>query len=399
MKYVVAIISALLLFVSCKSKKNSAPADDSVYYTCSMDPQVRENKPGKCPICKMELTPVKKSAGRHTDEIELSAQQVQLGNIGVDTVSNGAIGNQVLLNATLNFDQQRTSSVSARVAGRVERLYFKNPGDYVAKGAKLYDLYSEALNNAKQEYLLALEKQQTLNNPQIDFAQLVQAAKNKLLLWGMSEAQVSELAKSKSSASTTSFYSNEAGFITGLDIKEGDYVAEGGTVVRMADLSIIWAEAQLYSSQLSSIDIKGQAIVRFPALPGLSITGRVEFVNPEINPGSRINLVRISLPNNSHLLKPGMQAYVALESQQVSTLSLPVDAVLRDSHGALVWTETGTNIFKYKMVEPGLENNGRIEIKSGLAPGDRVVVSGAWLINSEYIFKKGSQPMAGMNMQ
>ena len=115
----------------------------------------------------------------------LSDQQIQLGNVQVDTVGKGVIGNETVLTATLNIDETNSATVSARIAGRIERLYFKNEGDYIQKGARLYDVYSEELNNAKQEYILALEKQATLDNSIIDFKQLVQSAKNKLLLWGM----------------------------------------------------------------------------------------------------------------------------------------------------------------------------------------------------------------------
>ncbi|HMC86481.1 MAG TPA: heavy metal-binding domain-containing protein, partial [Chitinophagaceae bacterium] len=115
-----------------------------VYYTCSMHPQVHEAKPGKCPICKMELIAVNKS-GNATDEIELSDQQILLGNIQVDTIRNGSIGEQVVLAATLNFDQQNENVISSTVMGRVDKLYYKNIGDYVTKGAKLFDLYSEEL--------------------------------------------------------------------------------------------------------------------------------------------------------------------------------------------------------------------------------------------------------------
>ena len=156
MKYFFAILISSLLLVACKSKKIETPADADVYYTCSMDPQVKESKPGKCPVCKMDLTPAKKSTNTITNEIELSPQQVQLGNIRMDTIRNGTIGDQMILTATLNVDQLKTNSVSARVMGRIDKLYFKNMGDYVSNGAKLYDLYSEELNNAKQEYLLAL---------------------------------------------------------------------------------------------------------------------------------------------------------------------------------------------------------------------------------------------------
>jgi Cu(I)/Ag(I) efflux system membrane fusion protein len=394
MKYYFVIMISILL-IACKSKKTEVPADPDMYYTCSMDPQVKEDKPGKCPVCKMDLTPVKKSIGTVMDEIELSDQQVQLGNIHMDTIRSGAIGDQMVLTGILNFDQLKENAVSSRVMGRIERLYFKNVGDYVSKGAKLFDLYSEELNNTKQEYLLVLEKQKTLDNSLIDFSQLVQSAKNKLLLWGMSESQIQELAKNKKATPLTSFYSNASGYITAMDVKEGGYVTEGGTIVRLADLSTLWAEAQVYSSQLSFIDKGGQAIVQFPDMQGKEVKGKIEFVNPEINPYTRINLVRVTIPNPGNKLKPGMPAYVVIKNRERKSLSLPTDAVIRDNRGASVWVQIKGNKFKYKMVEIGLESNDRVEIKSGLTDGDVVVISGAYLLSSEYIFKIGSNPMEG----
>ena len=392
-------ISIAMLVTSCKSKTGTIVTDPDVYYTCSMDPQVKENKPGKCPVCKMELTPAKKSStGTVTDEIELSEQQVQLGNIRMDTIRSGTIGDQTVLPATLNFDQLKENAVSSRVMGRIEKLYFKNIGDYVSKGAKLFDVYSEELNNAKQEYLLTLEKQKTLDNSVIDFSQLIQSAKNKLLLWGMTELQIQELAKSKKATSLTSFYSNAGGYIKTMDVKEGDYVMEGGTVVRLADLSTLWAEAQVYASQLSFIDKGDQAIIQFPDMQGKEVKGKIEFVNPEINTDTRINLIRVSIPNPGNQLKPGMPAYVVIKNHESKSLSLPTDAVIRDNRGASVWVQIKGNKFKYKMVEIGLESNNRVEIKSGLKNGDVVVISGAYLLNSEYIFKIGSNPMAEMKM-
>ena len=214
----------------------------------------------------------------------------------------------------------------------------------------------------------------------------------------VNELQIQELLKNKSASSFTSFYSNAEGYITAMEIKEGDYVAEGGTIVRLADLSTLWAEAQVYSSQLSVIDNDGQAIVQFPDMQGKEVSGKIEFVNPEINPDTRINLIRVSFPNPGNYLKPGMPAYVVIKNSKNKSLSLPADAVIRDSRGASVWVQTSGHKFKYKMVEIGLETNDRVEIKSGLKDGDIVVISGAYLLNSEYIFKIGSNPMEGMKM-
>jgi Cu(I)/Ag(I) efflux system membrane fusion protein len=387
-----------LLFTACNYKKKNPTKDADTFYTCSMDPQIMESEPGKCPICHMELTAVKKSNTEKMDEIKLSEQQIQLGNIHIDTLGSGKFGIQTVLNAVLTIDQSKTNIVSSWVMGRVDKLYYKNLGDYVTKGTKLFDLYSEALNNAKQEYLLALEKQKTLVGTAIDFNQLVQSAKNKLLLWGMSEAQLNELAINKKSSTLTTFYSTASGYITSMEIKEGDYVDEGGTIVKLADLSTLWAEAQVYASQLSLLDRGADAIIQIPDMPGPEIKGKIDFENPEISPDIRINLVRVTIPNPGNKLKPGMLAYVTLKSHQRNVLTLPMEAVLRDGKSTSVWVMTREGIFKNKMVMTGLENNNRIEIKSGLEAGDIVVVSGAYLINSEYIFKRGANPMEGMKM-
>ena len=334
-----------------------------------MDPQVKENKPGKCPICKMELTAGRKTNQQHTDEIELSAQQVQLGNIHVDTIGKSSITGQMLLNAELNFDPLKSIAVSTKAKGRIDKLYFKVIGDYVPKGAKLFDLYSEELNSAKQEYLLVLEKQKALDNSVIDFAQLLLGAKNKLFLWGLSEAQIEELARNKKPSTITTFYSSTGGFLTTLDIKEGDYILEGGTVVILTDLSTLWAEAQVYSSQLFAINIHDNVLVRFPDLPSKQVTGKIEFMNPENNPDTRINLIRMSISNADGQLKPGMKAYFTVQNMHANVFSLPTDAVIRASHGAAVWVQTGHNQFKHKIVELGLENSDRVEISPGFKKG------------------------------
>lgn len=380
----------LLMLAQCKGRHADTVSSDT-YYTCSMDPQVVESRPGTCPICKMDLTPVKKSSGQKKDEIELSEQQIRLGNIHADTIRNGSIGDRMVLTATLNIDQMKAVSVSSRLMGRIERLYFRNQGDYVAKGKPLYDLYSEELNNAKQEYILAAERRSAFGSDAvIDVDQLLQGARNKLLLWGMTEGQIQELLKTRKASPTTTVYSPTAGYITDLLLREGDYVMEGGTIVKIADLSTLWAEAQVYASQLSSLNSSSAAIVRLPDLDGREVRGRIEFVNPEISPDTRINLVRVSIPNPGNQLRPGMPAYVVLESPQRRSLSVPIDAVIRSGSGTHAWVRSGTHTFRSVMVRTGLETDDRIEILSGLKEGDVVVTSGAYLLHSEYVFRKGA---------
>jgi Cu(I)/Ag(I) efflux system membrane fusion protein len=265
-------------------------------------------------------------------------------------------------------------------------------------GAPLYELYSEELNNAQQEYLLILQKQKALGNSIVNYNDLAQSARNKLLLWGISAAQIEGLTRAGKAAATTTFYNKSGGAITELDVKEGDYIGEGGTIIKTADLSKLWVEGQVYTSQLSGFDPSATVTIQFPDLPGKTLKGRITFVNPEINPDNRINLVRIEVPNKDHLLRPGMPAYVTVRALQRKMVSLPSDAVLRNGSMSVIWVQTSQNKFTSRMVETGHEGDGFIEIRSGLRPGDAVVTSGAYLLQSEYIFRNGASPMEGMDM-
>lgn len=408
------VFLGIYLFSSCTTKKTtkdktkttskviSKPAKD-VYYTCSMHTQVHLDHPGHCPICNMKLIAVSKTNKMHAHKmkmvVDLSPQQIRLGNIKTDTVKEGVFGDKLLLTGTLNFNEEKLNSVSARVKGRVDKLYFKNEGDYVHKGDKLYDLYSEKLNNAKQEYVNALQQTHTISGHSlINYKAIVQSAKTKLLLWGMTNAQINRLAQSKEVPTHTSFYSTESGFITSISIKEGDYVMEGGTVVQLADLSTLWAEAQVYSSQMSLIHKGESAIVNIPSMNNETIHGTIDFINPEINPDGRINLIRTVIPNKDKQLRPGMPVYISVIGQQHKSLELPSSAFLKDTKGTIVWIQTMPGVYEMRKVKTGSEENNKTEIMSGLKKGEIVVTSGVYLLNSEYIFEHGSNSMGGMKM-
>ena len=393
----IAICFAVLIISSCNQSAKQQAGKTTTYYTCSMHPQVMEDKPGKCPICGMTLIAVSKGSATISNEISLDQEQIQLGNIHTDTIRNGFTGDKMTLTGTLNFDQKKLSSLNARVEGRITTLYFKNIGDYVHKGDKLYDIYSEELNSAKQEYVTIL-LQKNVDITLVNYPALVEAAKEKLVLWGMSNGQIDQLKKIKEVPTETSFYSDQDGYITNLNIKEGDYVTEGGAVMQLADMSTLWAEAQVYTSQLSSFDQNGTATVQIPDLNDLQINGHIDFVNPEIDPNTRINLVRVTIANIDKQLHPGMPVYVLLNGNRHNAISLPEDAVLRDGNGSVIWVETKSGTYHPRMVKTGVDDGDFIEILSGLQAGEVVVTSGAYLLNSEYIFRNGSGPIPGMKM-
>jgi Cu(I)/Ag(I) efflux system membrane fusion protein len=398
MHHLKIIMIAVILVASCIHKKQGEKiAKKESYYTCSMHPQVMQDHPGNCPICGMKLIEVPKTS-TNTNEIHLTAQQIMLGNIIVDTIRSGSIGDRTVLAGTLNFDQQKLSSVSTRSAGRIEKLYTKNIGDHVHKGDKLYDLYSEQLNNAKQEYLGALQQAKSAGNSLINYSVLVESSKNKLILWGMTQQQIDQLVQNKQASALTTFYSSEDGYITALNVKEGEYVAEGGAIVQLAGLTTLWAEAEVYTTQLNGFSKGGKVIVQVPGLNNAPINGTIDFVNPEINPDTRINLVRVTIVNKNNQLHPGMPVYIIAVNKKHNSITLPINGVLMDSKGATVWVQTKIGVYEARMVQVGITDNNMIEVQSGLKEGEAVVISGAYLLNSEYIFEHGAEPMAGMDM-
>ncbi len=214
---------------------------------------------------------------------------------------------------------------------------------------------------------------------------------------GLTNEQLKQLAQSKQSSPVTTFYSTEAGYITAINVNEGEYVMEGGAVVQLANLSTLWAEAQVYTTQMSFINRNENVSVQIPDL-NETIVGTIDFINPQINAGTRINLIRVIIPNKNNRLHPGMPVYITIDKQQHNSITLPADAVLKDSEGATVWVQTEPGVYEIRMVKTGIAENNAIEIISGIHVGDLVVTSGAYLLNSEYIFQNGSNPMAGMDM-
>lgn len=420
MKLFLTILSIIFLLAACDTQRKKA-AMAGIQYTCPMHPQVLKDEAGECPICHMDLVPSHQyqadtmhheiaatdslvNAGDSSndmdmnaaEEIELTAEQVLLANIQTDTIGSTGFGNSMVLTGTVTLNEKEIETVSARVKGRVERLYHKNTGDYVGKGTRLYELYSEELNSAKQEYILLLQRRGGVGNTVIDFNQLVEAARHKLILWGMTPTQIKTLEHSRKTSYTTTFYSTASGFIKELNVTEGAYVMEGQSMVRLANTSSVWVETQAYTSQLSRLSRNAAVTVQLPELDNKKVNGTIEFASPEINQQSRINLLRVNIPNPGNQLKPGMVAYIYLNSPQRTTISLPGDAVLRDNNIARVWVKTGKTTFALKKLTIGAENGNSVEVLSGLKRGDVVVISGAYLLNSEYLLRNGYSTMSGM---
>ncbi len=383
------IINTLLflLFISCK---RSEPAlKENEFYVCSMDPQVVEKHPGMCPICKMPLakTIIDKSQLQY---IKLNNEQAKLANIKTGKLTLGNIGKEILLTGVFNVNQNNTEQVSARIKGRIDYLNFKIVGSEVKKGDKLYDFYSRDLFQAQEEYLLALEKTKLL---QLQDEGIATAAKNKLLLWGLTDAQINELSNTKKAKTTIPVYSKVNGTITQIPLKDGDYVEEGMEVYQLADLHNIWVEAQIYNAELALIK-EGDLVDVIPeAYPDENIKGKVVYINPELQNGSQVNIVRIELSNEYLKLKPGMQAYVLLKTELKPAIVLPLNGLVFNQGKTIAFVEKENGLYEPRLVTTGIQNKDKIEIISGLKENEKVVTNGAYLIYSEYVFKRGKKPL------
>jgi Cu(I)/Ag(I) efflux system membrane fusion protein len=391
-----SLFAATLLLAACT--KPAPPVEENVYYTCSMDPQVMEQRPGPCPICKMPLVRVEIAADKKENEVKLSEEQIRLANIQTDMVRLQALGEEITLAATLRENQNGINTVTARLAGRLDRLFVRNAGEYVRVGQAVFELYSEDLAAAQQDYLLALKSKSRYGSTDLDFARIAEAAHNKLLLWGMTEAQLQEIEQSGIPKNTVTFYSRYSGYVMEAPPAEGSYVAEGSAVLKLADLRTLWAEAQLYVSDLPFLAQTREASVTLPYYPGRILSGKVSFVNPNLEAASKIVLTRVEISNPSGEYQPGMQAWITLKGKTRRAIAVPTNALIQDSRGVTLWIKNVTGGFEGRMVRIGIANEDYTEIVEGLQVGETVVVSGAYLLQSELVFKKGADPMAGHKM-
>lgn len=398
------LLALPLLFISCGQQEKKTPqvaAKSQFYYTCSMHPQVHEDHPGSCPICGMKLIKVEMTGGnsKQAGHITLTATQIQLAGIQTDTVREAYTGQQKTISGTVTTDEMASEELSARLAGRVQRLFIRTTGEKVSIGQPVYSLYSEDLQEAEKEYLLAREQQQKLHNPDVDYAALISAAESKLKLWGLTSGQVASLAKSGKVSATTIIISTVNGTVSELNVHEGDYVTEGMTILKTQGLGNLWVEAQLYSGEAEGLRVGQSVTVSFPDLNGQTMPGKVSFINPELSDASKVDLVRISITNSQGLLRPGMQANVLLGDGKHS-LAVPASAVITSAKGSLVWVRNHDGSFSGRMVALGSGNSNFVKINSGINAGDIVVINGAYLLNSEAIFRNGSNQdsRAGMKM-
>lgn len=357
---------------------------DGVVYQGGMHPDVVQDEPGQCPICGMDLTPVRVD-GASSEEGVIRVQPATLQSMGVRTATAEVAPLQRRLRTTGRFEasEEALRAVAPKVGGFVERLYVDYEGARVQEGQPLLALYSPELVATQEEYLLALRNAERLGGGK-DAQRLVDAARRRLAYWDISEQQIRALQETGTPQKTLTLHAPASGTVTQKSVVEGQEIRAGQTLMHLADLGRLWLMLDLYEQDLAWIE-EGDAVeIELPYAPGEPLTGRIEQIYDTLDPETRTARARVVVPNAGGRLKPGMYATATLTGGEAEARPVvPSEAVIRTGEEAVVILALGDGRFRPMPVEMGLEADGRVQILSGLGGGEAVVTSAQFLIDSE----------------
>ncbi|EIF51354.1 efflux RND transporter periplasmic adaptor subunit [Sulfurovum sp. AR] len=373
-----------------------------VYYTCSMHPQIREKKPGKCPICHMNLTKIEidgemlnASDVQHSDKKHLSQnaekvvanvklRKAQLKHFKPDffPVSEMKMTKKIRLLGLVLQSEQTESKIPARVKGRVEKVYVKSTGSFVRINDPVIDLYSPELITAGEEYLIA-RKSYELDKDNL-FKEMLDESEKKLSLWGIKKFQYDNWYKNGKVPRTITIHANTNGVVITKNAIVGKYFKEGENFFELWDLKDVWVEMDVYESDASLVKIGQKIDLMFSALPGEILVSYIDFINPFLDIKSKTLKVRATIKNDLGKLRPGMVANAVLNIEMDGkSLVVPRTAIIDTGKRKVVWVKVNNRTFQAKAVLTGYESEGYIEIKNGLIKNEEVVIEGNFLLDAQ----------------
>jgi len=357
--------------------------ENETIWTCSMHPQIRQNQPGQCPICGMDLIPLSQAEGSSiaANEVQMSEAAVKLANVQTTPVRNAMPNKDVYLPGKVKVDETSLSEITARFNGRIEKLFINFTGQSVKRGQTLATIYSPQLVTAQKELLEAYKMKE--NNPSI-----YQAARNKLKLWSISDRQIDRIVENKEPEYYFSVVSPIAGTITDLLVSVGDYVKEGQSLMKVANLSKVWVVFNAYESDLQWLKEGDNIDFSVKSLPGETFTGKITFIDPIVNTQTRTTAVRVELNNKKGLLKPEMIVNGTVNSNITNgqeALLIPASAVLWTGKKSIVYVKEPSSkspVFQYREVTLGTSTGSDYVVKEGLKEGEEVVTHGTFKIDA-----------------
>ena len=359
-------------------------------YQCPMHPQILQDHPGACPICGMDLVIMEGSAAPQSPgpegmvTVQISAERQQLMGLKKVAVEEAAHGGELRLNGRVAVDERRVHKLALRVEGYVERLYADSLGRPVRKGEPLMELLSPDYSAAQREYLGALKTWREFETSDQGpvYKVLADTARRRLHFLGADAKQVERLEQSGLSQNLV-LTSPMDGIITAKSINAGSRVAASDHPLEITDLSSVWVWADLYEGEAGRVKPGTPALVSVPSLGGRNFPARVSFLDPALNPQTRILRARLELANPGLALRPEMLVEVVLKTEARKGLWIPQDALLNSGTSKIAFVDVGDGYFEPRDVKIGQSSGGKVEILDGLKKGEQVVAGASFLVDSE----------------
>lgn len=354
---------------------------DETIWTCSMHPQIRQNEPGDCPICGMDLIPLEENTSSDPLVLEMTPEAVKLAQIETSILSATDTSQRILmLSGKIQEDERLASSQVAHVPGRIEQLFISFKGEYVRRGQRIARLYSPELITAQQELIQAVKLKE--RNPG-----LYTSARQKLLYWKLTEEQINRIEQSGSIEETFDIYADASGVVTERRVTVGDYVRQGGILFELVNLNRVWVLFDAYEEDLAQIAVGDQIRFTTPSVPGETFITHITFIDPLIDPQTRVASIRGEIANPGLRLKPEMfvRGLLASPLEQSGQLLVPKSAVLWTGQRSVVYLKVqgqGVPSFRYQEVELGERIGSAYAVRNGLQAGDEVVTYGSFTIDA-----------------
>ncbi len=347
------------------------------------------------------------AGGDSARSVLLSASEAERIGVTYATVEAGFVGSTIRTVGQVTFDEARVKTISPKIDGWIEQLYVNATGQYVGRGQALFTIYSPMLVATQDELLLAKRLAADVSGGSEEAKRyadgLVASARRRLLYWDVSASEIAQIERTGVARRTMTLHSPASGYVIEKPVFAGQRIMAGDAIYKVADLSVVWVEGEVFERDLHAIALGQQATAQFEALPGEERSGRITYIYPTLNPETRTVRVRVALSNANGHLKPGMYATLSLPAsgRARSSLSVPRGAVLSTGERNIVFVRREDGKLEPRFVTLGAAGEDRIEILSGLAVGEQVVASATFLVDAESnlgTLMGGMGNMPGMEM-
>jgi len=360
-----------------------APQKKILYWVDPMHPAYTSQKPGTAPDCGMKLVPVYAQDGAPSTSgvsgyanVKLTSDRKQLIGVQTGMTEMRLLGRSVRTVGRVAVDETRLYKISTKFDGYIEKLYVNVTGQQIRKGQPLFSVYSPDLLSTQQEYLLAMRAATQAPS-------LLAAARQRLLLWDVTPAEIRQLERTGAARKSITIYSPANGYVMNKLAFEGARVTPGEPLFEIANLDHVWIQADVYESELQFIRLGAPATTTLSYIPGRTWTGRVTFIAPAVDPLTRTIKVRSEFVNADGALKPEMFGEVTIQQPARDVVVVPESAVLQTGTRSVVFVVNDDGTFEPREVSVGKKTEQVYEVPSGLTAGEKVVTQANFLIDSE----------------